>query len=72
MPAAAADWGPKTGRLLRMPDVVADVKLSAPTINRLHRRDEFPPKVRISPNAVAWWEGQIEHWKRARPRAIEK
>jgi prophage regulatory protein len=56
------------GRFLRMPDVVGEVKLSAPTINRLHRKGEFPKKVRISANAVGWWESEIEAWKAARGR----
>ena len=56
------------GRFLRMPDVVAHVRLSAPTINRLHRKGEFPRKVRISPGAVGWWESEIEAWKADRER----
>ena len=52
-----------------MPDVVTSIGLSSATINRLHRRGEFPPKVRISINATGWWEGEIEVWKASRARA---
>lgn len=56
------------GRFLRMSQVVAELKLSQATINRLHRRGEFPPKVQISPGATGWWESDVEAWKAARPR----
>lgn len=56
------------GRFLRMAQVVADLRLSQATINRLHRRGEFPTKVRISPGATGWWEADIEAWKADRQR----
>lgn len=56
------------GRFLRMPDVVGEVKLSAPTINRLHRTGQFPKKVRLGARAVGWWESEIDAWKAARTR----
>ena len=56
----------RRGRFLRMPDVVATTGISSATINRLHRRGEFPPKVRISANATGWWEGEVDAWKAAR------
>lgn len=62
-----ADRQPR-GRFLRMPDVAAAVGLSAPTINRMHRAGDFPPKVRIGAQAVGWWESEIEAWKATRGR----
>ena len=55
-----------TGRLLRMKEVVAETGLSQATINRMHRRGEFPVKVEISANCVGWWESEIESWKAQR------
>lgn len=54
------------GRLLRMPQVVAETSLSQATINRLHRRGEFPPKVQISARCTGWHEADIAAWKARR------
>lgn len=70
IPAVRADLSER-GRFLRMVDVVDQVSLSAPTINRLHRRGEFPAKVRISERAIGWWESDIEAWKASRGRAVQ-
>lgn len=56
------------GRFLRMRDLVGELKLSESTINRLHRRGEFPAKVQLSPNCTGWWESEVEAWKDARTR----
>lgn len=56
------------GRFLRMRDLVAELKLSESTINRLHRRGEFPSKVQLSPNCTGWWECEVEAWKESRTR----
>jgi prophage regulatory protein len=60
------------GRFLRMPQVAAAIGLSAPTINRMHRQGEFPPKVRIGAQAVGWWESEIEAWKASRARVSDR
>lgn len=60
----------RRGRFLRMPDVVTSIGLSSATINRLHRRGEFPAKVRISANATGWWEAEVEAWKADRERTV--
>ena len=51
------------GRFLRMEHVIAEVGLSKATINRLHRRGDFPPKVQITSRSTGWWEGDIVAWK---------
>ncbi|OAN64021.1 hypothetical protein A7X12_18030 [Sphingomonas sp. TDK1] len=56
------------GRFLRMRDLVAELKLSESTINRLHRRGEFPAKIQLSPNCTGWWECEVEAWKESRTR----
>ena len=63
---------PRRGRFLRMPDVVAEIGLSIATINRLHRRNEFPAKVSLSERCVGWWEQDIAAWKASRPGTREK
>lgn len=57
------------GRFLRMKDIVADSGLSQPTINRMHRRGDFPPKVALGPNSTGWWESEYLAWKASRARA---
>ncbi len=65
---AERDPSPRAaGRLLRMPQVVAETSLSQATINRLHRRGEFPPKVQISARCTGWHEADIAAWKARRP-----
>ncbi|AOH85758.1 hypothetical protein AWL63_19205 [Sphingomonas panacis] len=63
---------PQTGRFLRMPDVVEATGLSSATINRLHRRNEFPAKRQLSERCVGWWEQDIAAWKASRPDVREK
>jgi len=49
-------------RLLRFPAVRERTGLSRSTIWRLERRGEFPRHRRISANAVAWVEEEINSW----------
>lgn len=56
----------RAGRFLRMKDVVAEIGISQATINRLHRRGEFPPKVQISARCTGWREPDIIAWKAQR------
>lgn len=60
------------GRFLCMRDVVADTGLSEPTINRMHRRGDFPAKVQLSPGRTGWWESEYLAWKADRARARPK
>lgn len=57
------------GRFVSMADAEKEVALSASTINRLHRRGEFPPKRRLSPGRVGWFESELQDWKAKRPIA---
>lgn len=56
------------GRFLRIRDVVAETNLSESTINRLHRRGEFPRKIQLSPGCTGWWESEFQAWKANRAR----
>jgi len=53
-------------RLLRFPAIRERTGLSRSTIWRLERRGAFPRHRRISANAVAWIEDEINDWIRER------
>jgi prophage regulatory protein len=53
-------------RMIRFPDVRNRTGLSRSTIWRLERQGEFPKHRRISPNAVAWIEHEVDAWIRRR------
>jgi prophage regulatory protein len=55
-------------RLLRFPAVRERTGLSRSTIWRLERRGDSPRHRRISPNAVAWVEGEVVQWIQSRIR----
>ena len=52
-------------RFLRLPDVIERTGLSRRTIYRRMDAGEFPAKVEIGPNAVAWRATEIESWMAA-------
>jgi prophage regulatory protein len=53
-------------RFLRFPVVRARTGLSRSTTWRLEREGRFPQHRRISRNAVAWVEGEVTAWMRAK------
>lgn len=55
-----------TVRILRIDEVAERIGLSRSTIWRLERRQEFPPRRRLGPNAVGWFDNEIEEWIRSR------
>lgn len=55
-------------RLLRIDEVTSRVGLSRTTIWRREREGEFPARVKLSGNAVAWREDEVEEWIEGRPR----
>ncbi|HVJ34908.1 MAG TPA: AlpA family phage regulatory protein [Terriglobia bacterium] len=57
------------GRLLRLPEVRRETGLGRSTIYRLMKTRRFPSAVSLG-GAVAWWESEIEDWKRSRPRLV--
>ena len=56
-------------RFLRRNEVVAKTTLSPSTIYALIRRGAFPPSRRISGQAVAWLESEVDEWMDSRPEA---
>ena len=61
-PAARAAGVTRSRRLLRFPAIRERTGLSRSTIWRLERRGAFPRHRRISANAVAWLEEEVEFW----------
>ena len=57
-------------RILRTPDVLMRTGLSRSTIRRLERVGEFPPRLRLGPNAVGWLEDDVASWLRSRKRGF--
>jgi prophage regulatory protein len=56
-------------KLLRVPQVVALTGLSRMTIYRMEKRGEFPDRVQLGPNSIAWHEQDVNNWIAARPPA---
>ena len=47
---------------LTMKEVSVLLGISVSTINRLIKKGEFPPKVKISPRKIVFMRYQIEQW----------
>ena len=56
-------------RILRKPDVLALVNVSATTLWRMVRRGDFPASFRISPGLVGWYETDVDLWIEERRRS---
>jgi len=57
-------------RVLRTSEVLKLTGLSRSTIWRLERRQHFPERLRLGPNAVGWDEDEVQSWIRSRPRGF--
>lgn len=53
-------------RILRLPEVINLVALSASSIARLSRAGKFPERLRLSTNAVGWRHSEVAAWIEAR------
>lgn len=53
---------PKRLRLLRLPAVIERAALSRSTIYRKISEGTFPAGIRISDQATAWLESEIDQW----------
>ena len=53
-------------RFIREPEVRRTTGLSRTTRWRLERAGRFPSRRRISANAVAWLESEVQDWLRTR------
>lgn len=54
-------------RLLRVDEVKRRTGLSRTTIWRREREGEFPARVKLGDNSVAWRESEVEDWIESRP-----
>ena len=59
--------GPKRMKLLRSKEVTKATGLSRMTIYRLEKCGDFPGRVRLSRNSVAWRSEDIDEWIASRP-----
>ncbi len=57
-------------RVLRTPEVLELTGLSRTTIWRFERNDGFPPRLRLGPNAVGWFEDDVVTWLHSRQRGL--
>lgn len=56
-------------RIMRQDEVEQATGLSRTTIWRMERRGDFPPRRKLSGNAVGWLASEVEDWIESRPRA---
>jgi prophage regulatory protein len=49
-------------RILRRSDVVTETGLSSSTIRRLELAGKFPPRLKLSAQAVGWREAEVREW----------
>jgi prophage regulatory protein len=42
------------------------------TVLRKEGKGEFPKRVQLGPNRVAWWQDEIDEWLASRPRGAPK
>jgi prophage regulatory protein len=54
--------GEQRNRLVRLPEVKDRTGLSRTSIYRKMDAGEFPPAIKLSKNAVAWRETELERW----------
>tara|TARA_B100001989_G_scaffold154286_1_gene110156 strand:+ start:102 stop:290 length:189 start_codon:yes stop_codon:yes gene_type:complete len=47
---------------LTLKEVSELLGISVSTINRLIKRGEFPPKIKISPRRIVFMKNQIDQW----------
>ena len=56
--------------LLSSKEVQKRTGLSAVTIWRLERAENFPKRVNTTPSRVGWIEEEVDEWISSRPRGI--
>lgn len=57
-----------TKKILREPEVLERTQRSRPQRWRDIRAGKFPAPVQLGPNAVGWFEDEINSWLASRPR----
>jgi prophage regulatory protein len=57
-------------KILRKSEVCARTGLSDTTLWRRERDGTFPKRAQLGPQAVGWFEDEIDEWLRTRKRGI--
>ena len=55
-------------RVIRLKEVMAQTGLSRSTIFALQKQGIFPPSIKIGPKATGWYEDEVQHYIKTRPR----
>lgn len=53
-------------RIIRASELAEMLGISKPTLWRMEKRGELPPKIRISKRVVGWRESDISSWLNSR------
>ncbi|WP_369930046.1 helix-turn-helix transcriptional regulator [Xanthomonas sp. NCPPB 2632] len=48
--------------ILRLPDVLATIGLSRPTLYRMVQAKTFPAQIRLGTASVGWLRAEVEQW----------
>ena len=57
-----------TRRVIRLKEVMALTGLSRSTVYALQKQGIFPQSIKIGPKASAWYEDELQHYIKTRPR----
>ncbi len=57
-----------TKRVIRLKEVMAQTGLSRSTIFGLQQQGTFPQSIKIGPRASGWYEDEVQHYLKTRPR----
>lgn len=59
-------------KILRPSQLAQILSVSKPTLWRMEKRGELPPRRKISKRTVGWLSSEIEEWLESRPDATYK
>lgn len=52
----------KTFKIIRAKELAESLGISIPTLWRMEKKEELPPKIKISDRVSGWRESDIENW----------
>ena len=55
-------------RVIRLKEVMDQTGLSRSTIFALQKQGIFPASIKIGPKASGWYEDEVQHYLKTRPR----
>ena len=59
-------------KILRTNELAELLSVSKPTLWRMQKRGDLPPKIKLSPRCVGWKEDDINVWLKLRSETQEK